>query len=162
MSAYKEQTKDDFFMSIAHKFSELSHCVSLKVGAVAVKDNRIIATGINGTPAGHTNCDEIFGVIDWDLEKEYHHTWSIIHEIHAEMNVILYAARYGISLEGATLYCNIQPCVYCTKNLVQSGIIRIVYDDEYYRNKNNKELEEFIKNSTNKIKFEKIGGYSEQ
>jgi len=152
MSNYK---KDKFFIEIAEFFAKQSHCVSVQVGAVCVKDNRIITTGINGTPSGYLNCDDKFSALISE-NKEDHHKWSNIHEIHAEMNIILYAARYGISLNNATLYCNIEPCIYCTKNLMNSGIIRIVYKTEYYRNRNNTQLKKFIEEHKDKIKFEKL------
>ena len=152
----KQLQKDKFYLKIAKLFSTRSHCLSVQVGAVCVKDDRIIATGINGTPSGNTNCDEIFDPLKWDEHKNYHHEWSNIHEIHAEMNVILYAAKHGISIDGATLYSNIEPCIQCTKNLIQSGIIRIVYAKEYYRNENNEALDKFIEENKSKIKFEYI------
>jgi len=150
----KQKRIDKFYLNIAELFASRSHCLSVQVGAVCVRDDRIIATGINGTPSGNKNCDEIFDVLKWEEHKVYHHDWSSLHEIHAEMNVILYAARHGIKLDGATLYSNIEPCIYCTKNLMQSGIVRIVYGKEYYRNKENKELQKFIKDNSTIIKFE--------
>lgn len=146
---------DKFFIDIAEKFSELSHCVSLKVGAIAVIDRRIIASGINGTPQGQLNCDDKFNYLDFD--KEEHHLWSSIHEIHAEMNVILYCAKNGISLNGATLYCSVEPCIHCTKNLIQSGIVKIIYNREYSKNRNNNEFDIFINNNKNII-FQKFEG----
>lgn len=162
----KKHKIDEFFMSVARLFAVRSHCVSIQVGAVCVRDERIIATGINGTPSGYVNCDDKFSaVFDKNTTsenlvkiKEEHHDWSSLHEIHAEMNVILYAARHGIKLDGATLYSTVEPCIYCTKNLMQSGINRIVYDIEYYRNVNNKELQDFIKKNKRNIKFEKLNG----
>ena len=101
------------FMHILFEFSKLSHCVSKQVAAMAVKDGRIISTGINGTAPGYTNCDDIFNKSDFD--RELHHQFSNTYEIHAEMNMILYAAKNGISLEGATLYCSMLPCWNCIK-----------------------------------------------
>lgn len=150
----KQLAKDKFYLKIAKLFSTRSHCLSVQVGAVCVKDDRIIATGINGTPSGNKNCDDIFDPLREDEIEAFHHDWSNLHEIHAEMNVILYAAKHGISIDGATLYSNIEPCIHCTKNLMQSGITRIVFAEEYYRNVNSESRKKFIEDNKNKIKFE--------
>lgn len=115
------------FLKIAEEIASASKCVSKQVGAVIVKDGRILSTGYNGTPAGYTNCSE-----HWDgaYTKE-HHEWSKTYEIHAEMNAIIWAARKGISIEGATIYVTLEPCSECSKNVIASGIKRIVYDKAY-------------------------------
>lgn len=80
-----------------------------------------------------------------NLWREHHHRWSDIHEIHAEMNAILFAAKTGISIEGSTIYTSIFPCQHCLKNILQSGIIRIVYNKAY-------DLGEYDSNFMNYIK----------
>ncbi|QOP42200.1 deoxycytidylate deaminase [Sulfurimonas marina] len=118
---------DKSFINIAVEIANASKCVSKQVGAVIVKDGRILSTGYNGTPAGYINCCE-----HW--ENEYtsdHHEWSKTYEIHAEMNAIIWAARKGISIEGATIYVTLEPCSECSKNLIASGIKRIVYLKPY-------------------------------
>lgn len=127
--------KDKFFMDIAQRTSEQSHCISKKVGALIVKDGRIISMGYNGTPSGYVNCEQHFKANTWmlydNMWRMHHHNWSQVHEIHAEMNAVMFAAKSGISVEGSTLYCNYFPCQHCLKNLVQTGIKRIVYKREY-------------------------------
>lgn len=117
------------FMRILGEFSKLSHCVSKKVAAMAVKDGRIIATGINGTAPGYTNCDDIFDSHNFD--RELHHKFSDTYEIHAEMNMLLYAAKNGIALSGSTLYCSMMPCWNCIKHISVVGIKRIIYSHKY-------------------------------
>lgn len=117
------------FMRILNEFSKLSHCVSKKVAAMAVKDGRIIATGINGTAPGYTNCDDIFDAASFD--RDLHHQFSNTYEVHAEMNMILYAAKNGISLNGATLYCSMMPCWNCIKHISVTGIKTIIYSTKY-------------------------------
>lgn len=115
------------FINIAKELAMASKCVSKQVGAVIVKDGRILSTGYNGTPAGFTNCCD-----HWDGEyTEEHHEWSKTYEIHAEMNAIIWAAREGISIEGATIYVTLEPCSECSKNVIASGIKRIVYEKPY-------------------------------
>ena len=115
------------FINIATELATASKCVSKQVGAVIVKDGRILSTGYNGTPAGFTNC-----VDHWDGQyTKDHHEWSKTYEIHAEMNAIIWAARQGISIAEATIYVTLEPCSECSKNLIASGIKRIVYAKPY-------------------------------
>ena len=118
---------DKNFINIAFELATASKCVSKQVGAVIVKDGRILSTGYNGTPAGFTNCRD-----HWNDEyTSEHHEWSKTYEIHAEMNAIIWAAREGISIEGATIYVTLEPCSECSKNVIASGIKRIVYATPY-------------------------------
>ena len=122
---------DEFFMTIAHIVSKQSHCVRKQVGAVIVKDSRIISIGYNGTPKGYINCDEIFDKNNFDIEK--HHEFSVNNEIHAEINAIIYAAKNSVSLENSTLYVTMSPCHDCAKFIVAAGIKEVVYDELYDR-----------------------------
>jgi len=118
---------DHNFINIAKEIASASKCVSKQVGAVIVKDGRILSTGYNGTPPGYTNCTD-----HWDGQyTKDHHEWSKTYEIHAEMNAIIWAAREGISINGATIYVTLEPCSDCSKNIIASGIKRIVYDKSY-------------------------------
>ncbi len=118
---------DTNFINIAFEIASASKCVSKQVGAVIVKDGRILSTGYNGTPAGFMNCRD-----HWNGEyTKEHHEWSKTYEIHAEMNAIIWAARKGISIEDATIYVTLEPCSECSKNLIASGIKRIVYAKSY-------------------------------
>ena len=118
---------DTNFINIAFEIASASKCVSKQVGAVIVKDGRILSSGYNGTPAGFMNCRD-----HWNGEyTNEHHEWSKTYEIHAEMNAIIWAARKGISIEGATIYVTLEPCSECSKNLIASGIKRIIYAKSY-------------------------------
>ena len=81
---------------MAHSLAKLSKCVRLQVGCLLVKDGRVLSTGVNGTPSGYINCNE--------ANYEDHHQWSLRHEIHAELNAVIWAARLGTPIEGATAY----------------------------------------------------------
>lgn len=109
---------DKVFINIAKETSTLSHCVRSKVGAVLVLNGNIISFGYNGTPSGMSNnCEEN------DVTLPY--------VIHAEINVILKAAKTGNSVDGSTLYLTLSPCIDCSKVILQSGIKRVVYLTEY-------------------------------
>ena len=133
---------DKNFINIATELATASKCVSKQVGAVIVKGGRILSTGYNGTPAGFTNCCDY-----WDGEyTPEHHEWSKTYEIHAEMNAIIWAAREGISIDGATIYVTLEPCSECSKNLIASGIKRIVYA-KAYEHTNSETISKFIKDN---------------
>ncbi len=133
---------DKNFINIATELATASKCVSKHVGAVIVKNGRILSTGYNGTPPGYINCCD-----HWNGEyTSEHHEWSKTYEIHAEMNAIIWAAREGISIEGATIYVTLEPCSECSKNLIASGIKRIVYAKEY-EHTNSDTISKFIKDN---------------
>jgi dCMP deaminase len=133
---------DKNFINIAKELSTASKCVSKQVGAVIVKDGRILSTGYNGTPAGYQNCCEY-----WDNQyTNEHHEWSKTYEIHAEMNAIIWAAREGISIKDATIYVTLEPCSECSKNIIASGIKRIVYEKAYEHN-NSEVVSKFLKDN---------------
>lgn len=133
---------DQNFINIAHEIASASKCVSKHVGAVIVKEGRILSTGYNGTPSGYENCCD-----HWKGEyTSQHHEWSKTYEIHAEMNAIIWAARKGISIEGATIYVTLEPCAECSKNLIAAGIKRVIYDKEY-EHTNSNVVSSFIKNN---------------
>lgn len=133
---------DRNFLNIAREIAKASKCVSKQVGAVIVKDGRILSTGYNGTPAGFQNCCEYW---DGKYTKE-HHEWSKKYEIHAEMNAIIWAARKGISIEGASIYVTLEPCSECSKNIIASGIKKIVYEKSY-EHTNSIEISKFLQDS---------------
>ena len=113
------RSRHNLMMEVAWVFAEQSYCKRRQVGAVLVKDNRILATGYNGTISGRSN----------DCEDENNLTLQEV--LHAEQNVIAFAARKGISMEGCTIYVTTNPCQDCAKMLVQSGIAEVVYQEIY-------------------------------
>jgi dCMP deaminase len=127
---------DEYFLKIASVVAERSTCRRHHVGAVAVRDKHILATGYNGAPAGLKDCLELGCLRDEkDIPSGTRH--EICRAIHAEQNVIIQAALHGVSLEGATIYCTHTPCVLCAKMLTNAKIRRFVsfgrYDDDSFR-----------------------------
>jgi len=120
----------EYFMRIARLVSERSTCLRRKVGAVAVKDRRILATGYNGAPAGVEHCD-IAGCLRMKLGVPSGQRHEICRGLHAEQNVIIQAAVHGVSLSGAELYCTAQPCVICAKTLINCNISDIWFAGPY-------------------------------
>ena len=130
---------DETFIEIAESFAAHSSCVKRKVGAILVKDLRIISTGYNGTPSGLVNCDEVFkdGSLVGHLlngTEITHHEFSERFEIHAEQNCLLTAAKNGISVKDCSLYITTAPCVNCAKIIIAAGIKKVIYKEIYKNN----------------------------
>ncbi len=121
---------DDYFLKIASVVAERSTCRRHHVGAVAVKDKHILATGYNGAAAGLKDCLEL-GCLRDEMNIPSGTRHEICRGIHAEQNVIIQAALHGVSLEGATIYCTHSPCVLCAKMLANARIKRFVTFGSY-------------------------------
>jgi dCMP deaminase len=115
-------------MRIAEVVASRSTCLRRKAGAVLVKDKRILSTGYNGVPKGLPHCEDT-GCPREKYESGTHH--ELCRAVHSEQNAIVQAAIHGVSIEGATLYCTYQPCTLCAKMLINAGITRVVYRDDY-------------------------------
>lgn len=122
----KRPSWDEYFMDIARLVSSRSTCLRRQVGAVMVKSKHILATGYNGTPSGITHCAET-GCLREQLKVPSGERHELCRGLHAEQNAIIQAARHGIDLNGATLYCTHSPCIICSKMLINAGIEQIVY-----------------------------------
>jgi len=120
----------DYFMGIAALVAERSTCLRRKVGAIAVKDKRILATGYNGAPAGTAHCLDI-GCLREKLGIPSGQRHELCRGLHAEQNVIIQAATHGVSIAGAVIYCTTQPCIICTKMLINCGVKDIHYAEGY-------------------------------
>lgn len=117
----------DIYMQLAETLAEKSHCVKIHVGAVITKDTRIVSLGYNGPPAGTHNCDE-----EWPeagCPRSLKGGCSLA--LHAEENAMLYAAKNNQSLEGATLYVTLSPCLSCARIIYTTGIKNVYYLNSY-------------------------------
>lgn len=123
---------DDIYMDLAEKLALRSHCVKAKVGAVLTKDTRIISLGYNGPPAGTHNCDEVWP--DEGCPRDSKGSCSLA--LHAEQNAILYATKNNISMDGATLYVTLSPCISCARVIFTIGIKKVFYLNSYAAFKN--------------------------
>ncbi len=121
---------DEYFMGIAKLISERSTCLRRAVGALIVKNRRILTTGYNGTPSGITHC-EVVGCLREKLKVPSGERHELCRGLHAEQNAIIQAALYGVDIHGGTLYCTNQPCSICAKMLINAGIKEIVMESGY-------------------------------
>lgn len=126
ISDEKQKRLDRYFMDVAIRTSEMSYAQRAKVGCILTYNNRIIATGWNGQPSGIDNCCE--------YRDSNNNLITLPTVIHAEANLISFCAKYGIKMNGSTLYLSLSPCITCALLILQTGISRVVYNDEY-RNK---------------------------
>ncbi len=123
-----------------HRFMEMAQLVSTwascyqeerKVGAVIVKDKRVMTTGYNGAPAGVRTCVERGECLRKKLGIPSGTRHEMCYAVHAEQNAIIQAAKLGVNIDGSTLYCTHQPCILCAKMIVNAGIVRVVYHSGY-------------------------------
>ena len=124
---------DKRFMDMARLVSTWSSCYqeNRQIGAVIVKDKRIITTGYNGACTGIVSCKERGECLRRKLNIPSGTKHELCYAVHAEQNAIVQAAKLGISIDGATIYCTHQPCVICAKMIINSGIKRVVYASGY-------------------------------
>jgi dCMP deaminase len=121
---------DAYFMEMARVIATRSTCLRRAVGALLVRDKRVLATGYNGAPAGLPHCEEV-GCRRAELGVASGQGWELCRGLHAEQNAIIQGALHGVSVLGSTLYCTTQPCVICAKMLINGGVERIVYQGDY-------------------------------
>ena len=124
---------DARMMELSHLIATWASCYqpNRKIGAVIVKDKRIMTTGYNGAPAGVKTCMERGECLRQKLGIPSGTRQEMCYAVHAEQNAIIQAAKLGSAIEGATLYCTHQPCVMCAKMIVNAGIVRVVYEQGY-------------------------------
>ncbi|MCT4542026.1 MAG: cytidine/deoxycytidylate deaminase family protein [Vallitalea sp.] len=121
---------DEYFMDIVEIIKGRSTCLRRKVGAVIVKDRRILTTGYNGAPSGCKHCEEI-GCLREKLNIPSGQRHELCRASHAEQNAIVQAAMHGVSIDGGTIYVTDQPCVICSKLIINAGIKRVVFKGTY-------------------------------
>jgi len=123
-------TWDEYFMKIAALVSERSTCLRHHVGAIIVKNRRVLTTGYNGAAAGTRDCLEL-GCLRNELKIPSGERHEICRAIHAEQNAIIQAAKHGVDVAESTIYCTHSPCIICAKMMVNAGIKRIVTYGNY-------------------------------
>jgi len=126
----KRPAWDAYFLEIARLVAKRSTCLRRQVGAVIVKDKRILTTGYNGAPSGLKHCEDT-GCLREKLKIPSGQRHELCRALHAEMNAMLQAALYGISLKGSMMYCTNHPCIICAKMIINAGIKRIIILSDY-------------------------------
>ena len=138
---------DEYFLEVASLVSKRATCLRRKVGAVLVKDKKILATGYNGAPSGISHC-EVTGCLREQLKIPSGERHELCRGLHAEQNVLLQAALYGVGTKDSTLYITNQPCIICAKMIINAGIKEIVFLGHYL----DKMARDFLKEANIKIR----------
>lgn len=121
---------DDYFMEITHLVAKRSTCLRRHVGAVIVRDKRMLATGYNGAPRGLRHCSET-GCLREKMGVPSGQKQELCRGLHAEQNAIIQAALFGVSIQDSQIYTVTQPCVVCAKMIINAGIKRVVFSESY-------------------------------
>lgn len=129
---YQRPSWDDYFMEICDTVAKRATCGRGRSGCIIAKDNRILVTGYVGSPAGLPHCDEVGHQMKQMIHEDGSVTQHCVRTVHAEQNAICQAAKNGISIEGATLYCRMTPCRTCAMLIINCGIKRVVCQKRYH------------------------------
>lgn len=129
-AAHNRPSWDEYFLDVAKLVAKRSTCMRRSVGAILVKDKRILATGYNGAPAGLKHCLDI-GCLRQKMNIPSGERHELCRALHAEQNALIQASLYGISVKGSILYATCSPCMICAKMIINAGISEIVIVDGY-------------------------------
>jgi len=136
----KRPSWDEYFISMVDEAAKRATCDRGKSGAVIVKEKRILCTGYVGSPPGFPHCDEVGHLLKKVIDEDGTVRQHCVRTIHAEQNAISQAARYGIPLDGATLYCTMEPCRVCAMLIISVGIKKVIVKRCYHAGQDTREL----------------------
>jgi dCMP deaminase len=158
---YIRPTWDEYFMEIADTVAKRATCDRGRSGCVIARNKQILVTGYVGSPVGIPHCDDVGHLIKKVIDEDNKIHNHCVRTVHAEQNAICQAARLGISLEGATLYCRMTPCRTCAMMIINCGIVRVICERKYHAGA---ESEELFKQSGIKLEYvhDEIQQYSNQ
>jgi dCMP deaminase len=129
---YKRPSWDEYFMEVCDAISKRATCDRGRSGCVIAKDNQILVTGYVGAPAGLPHCDAVGHQLKQMVQEDGTTTTHCVRTVHAEQNAICQAAKRGIAIAGATLYCRMTPCRTCAMLIINCGIVRVVCQRRYH------------------------------
>ncbi|MEK7203389.1 MAG: cytidine/deoxycytidylate deaminase family protein [Patescibacteria group bacterium] len=137
---YHRPSWDEYFLKITEMVGSRGSCDRGRSGCVITKDRRIVSTGYAGSPAGTTHCDEVGHEMHTITNADGTESRHCVRTTHSEQNAICQAARFGVALEGTTLYCKMTPCYVCAKMIINAGIKRVVAAKDYHAGERSKEI----------------------
>ena len=138
--SYTRPSWDEYFMEIAHTVSKRATCDRGRSGCVIARDRQILVTGYVGSPKGLPHCDDVGHQMKKVLHEDGQSTRHCVRTVHAEQNAICQAARLGIGIEGATLYCRMTPCRVCAMLIINCGIKRVVCEKKYHAGQESEQM----------------------
>ena len=139
-SNHQRPSWDEYFLEIAEVVGRRGTCDRGYSGCVITKDKRLLSTGYVGSPIGLPHCDEVGHEMHTVIQEDGTQSRHCIRTAHAEQNAIAQAARFGIALEGGTLYCHMTPCYTCAKMIINAGIKRVVCEKDYHASQKSKAI----------------------
>ena len=137
---YVRPTWDEYFMEVANTISKRATCDRGRSGCVIARDRQLLVTGYVGSPSGLPHCDEAGHQMRKVLHEDGHATQHCVRTIHAEQNAICQAAKLGVPINGATLYCRMTPCRTCAMLMINCGITRVVCERKYHAGAESEDL----------------------
>lgn len=137
---YIRPTWDEYFMEVANAVAKRATCDRGRSGCVIARDKQILVTGYVGSPRGLPHCDEVGHLLKQVTHEDGRVSQHCMRTVHAEQNAICQAARLGIGLEGATLYCRMTPCRTCAMLIINCGIARVVCQKKYHDGRDSEEM----------------------
>ncbi len=137
---YQRPTWDEYFMEVANTIAKRATCDRGRSGCVIARDRQLLVTGYVGSPTGFPHCDEVGHQMKKMIHEDGTITQHCVRTVHAEQNAICQAARHGISLAGATLYCKMEPCRVCAMMIISVGITRVVAKRRYHAAQETREM----------------------
>ena len=137
---YVRPSWDEYFMEIADTVAKRATCDRGRSGCVIARDKQILVTGYVGSPRGLPHCDDVGHLMRKVINEDGSISQHCVRTVHAEQNAICQAARLGIALEGATLYCRMTPCRTCAMLIINCGIVRVVCEKKYHAGAESEEL----------------------
>lgn len=140
MSDYIRPTWDEYFMEVCDAIAKRATCDRGRSGCVIARDNQLLVTGYVGSPPGLPHCDDVGHQFKKTIHEDGKVTQHCVRTIHAEQNAICQAAKRGISLDGATLYCRMTPCRVCCMLIISCGIKRVVCERRYHAGTESEEM----------------------
>jgi len=140
VTKHKRPSWDEYFLEMVEMVGSRGTCDRGRSGAILVKDKRILATGYVGSPIGIAHCDEVGHEMHTLTREDGTTSRHCLRTAHSELNVIANAARFGVAIEGATLYCKMVPCYTCAKTIINAGIQRVVALKDYHATKQTKNI----------------------
>lgn len=132
MSDYKRPSWDEYFMEVRAAIAKRGSCDRGRTGAVIAKDRQILSTGYVGAPVGLPHCDEVGHLFKDTIHEDGSRTKHCVRTCHAEINAIINAARRGVAIDGATIYCGLSPCRNCAMAIINAGIVRVLCLNKYH------------------------------
>ncbi|MDD5043485.1 MAG: cytidine/deoxycytidylate deaminase family protein [Patescibacteria group bacterium] len=137
---YKRPSWDEYFMEVARAVAKRATCDRGRSGCVIARDKMILVTGYVGSPKGMPHCDEVGHQMKTMVHEDGHQSQHCVRTTHAEQNAIVQAAKLGVAIDGATLYCKMTPCSTCAKMIINAGIKRVVCEKRYHAGAETEEM----------------------